>query len=33
MNCLRCDTSLEFLKEYRFDSQEADRGFLKLSLM
>lgn len=27
MNCLRCDTELKFLKEYRFDSQDNNRGF------
>lgn len=29
MQCLRCNTELKFLKEYRFDSQETNRGFLK----
>ena len=29
MKCLRCNTEIKFLKEYRFDSQEANRGFLK----
>lgn len=33
MECLRCKEELKFLKEYRFDSQEANRGFLKLFLM
>lgn len=27
MECLRCKEELKFLKEYRFDSQEANRGF------
>ena len=29
MECLRCKEELKFLKEYRFDSQEANRGFFK----
>lgn len=26
MNCLRCSTEMKFLKEYKFDSQNANRG-------
>jgi len=29
MKCLRCNTETKFLKEYRFDSQESNRGLLK----
>ncbi len=29
MECLRCKEELKFLKEYRFDSQEANRGIFK----
>ncbi len=29
MECLRCREELKFLKEYRFDSEEANRGLLK----
>ena len=29
MKCLRCKEELKFLKEYRFDSQEANRGIFK----
>lgn len=29
MECLRCNSELKFLKEYRFDSQDANRGFFK----
>ena len=29
MECLRCKEELKFLKEYRFDSQEANRGSFK----
>ena len=29
MECLRCNTELKFLKEYRFDSQDNNRGILK----
>lgn len=29
MECLRCREELKFLKEYRFDSEDANRGFLK----
>lgn len=29
MECLRCKTKLKFLKEYRFDSQDNNRGLLK----
>ncbi|HWI62343.1 MAG TPA: zinc ribbon domain-containing protein [Symbiobacteriaceae bacterium] len=28
LECLRCKTPLQFLKEYRFDSQNANRGLL-----
>lgn len=30
MNCLRCNTEIQFLKTYRFDSQESNRGLLKM---
>lgn len=26
MNCLRCQSNMEFLKEYKFDSQDNNRG-------
>lgn len=26
--CLRCNTPMEYVKEYRFDSQDAHRGIL-----
>ena len=26
MDCLRCNSSLQYLKEYRFDSQDNNRG-------
>lgn len=26
MNCLRCNGDMNFLKEYRFDSQDNNRG-------
>lgn len=26
--CLRCKEQMEYLKEYRFDSQDNNRGFL-----
>lgn len=26
MNCLRCQEEMKYLKEYRFDSQNANRG-------
>ena len=29
MEWLRCNTELKFLKEYRFDSQDNNRGILK----
>lgn len=29
MECLRCKENLKFLKEYRFDSQEASRSLIK----
>ncbi|MEG2789088.1 MAG: hypothetical protein RR942_14850 [Romboutsia sp.] len=29
MNCLRCNTELKFLKEYRFDTQDNNRGLFK----
>jgi predicted nucleic-acid-binding Zn-ribbon protein len=29
MKCLRYNTETKFLKEYRFDSQEANRGLFK----
>ncbi len=29
MNCLRCNTEIKFLKEYRFDSQDSNRGLFK----
>ena len=29
MECLRCKEELIFLKEYRFDSQDANRGLFK----
>lgn len=28
INCLRCSTSMEYLKEYKFESQNANRGLL-----
>lgn len=27
-NCLRCNQEMKYLKEYRFDSQDNNRGFL-----
>ena len=30
MNCLRCNTEIKFLKTYRFDSQENNRGLFKM---
>lgn len=29
MKCLRCDKEMEYLKDYRFDSQDNNRGLLK----
>lgn len=29
MECLRCKSEIKFLKEYRIDSQENNRGLLK----
>ncbi|KGJ49016.1 hypothetical protein KD33_11615 [Clostridium sp. NCR] len=29
MNCLRCNSEMKFLKEYRFESRENDRGLFK----
>ncbi|NKF07937.1 hypothetical protein J1C67_05855 [Clostridium gasigenes] len=29
MDCLRCNTEIKFLKEYRFDSQDSNRGLFK----
>ena len=26
MNCLRCSEEMKYLKEYKFDSQNANRG-------
>lgn len=28
MKCLRCENEMKFLKEYRFDSQDNNRGVL-----
>lgn len=28
LKCLRCSNKMEYLKEYRFDSQDNNRGFL-----
>ena len=28
MKCLRCQTEMKYLKTYRFDSQNQNRGFL-----
>ncbi|MGG7162724.1 zinc ribbon domain-containing protein [Clostridium ihumii] len=27
MNCLRCNSEMKYLKEYRFESQDNNRGF------
>lgn len=29
MNCLRCNEELKFLKEFKFESEQVDRGFFK----
>ena len=29
MNCLRCNEELKFLKEFKFESEEVNRGFFK----
>jgi predicted nucleic-acid-binding Zn-ribbon protein len=29
INCLRCNEQMRYLKEYRFDSQDNNRGLLK----
>lgn len=29
MQCLRCQTELKYLKEYKFDSQDNNRGLLQ----
>ncbi|MBC8590348.1 hypothetical protein [Wansuia hejianensis] len=29
MECLRCNEQMKYLKEYRFDSQDNNRGILK----
>ena len=29
MDCLRCHVPLKYLKEYKFESQENNRGLLK----
>lgn len=26
MNCLRCDIAMDYLKEYKFESQDNNRG-------
>lgn len=28
IDCIRCNNRMEYLKEYRFDSQDNNRGFL-----
>lgn len=28
LDCLRCDAEMTYLKEYKFDSQNANRGLL-----
>lgn len=28
LECLRCSNAMEYLKEYRFDSQDNNRGIL-----
>jgi len=28
IECLRCNTPMKYLKEYRFNSQDNNRGFL-----
>lgn len=29
IQCLRCNSQMEYLKEYRFDSQDNNRGLLR----
>lgn len=29
MKCLRCNEELKFLKEFKFESEQVDRGFFK----
>ena len=28
LNCLRCGSAMEYLKEYKFESQDSNRGLL-----